>query len=172
MEQAKIQKVVEEHYPAMRFVGKKYTDADRDPVSEGFDRAWEECNAGNWFAPLEKLPRPAGMENGVVGLMGMNGPNNFEYWIGVFAPEGTPVPEGYEYADLPALSAGVCWLFGQPPGIFWMHEYCAAELLGEGLKPFPQETSRWCSFERFNNPRYTTQDAAGNRILDYGIFVG
>jgi len=103
--------------------------------------------------------------------LGMAGPGNFEYWIGVFAAEGAPVPEGYEYADLPASSAGVCWLFGKPPGIFWMHEYCAAELMGEEMTPVPQETSRWYAFERFNNPRYTEPDAEGNRILDYGIFI-
>ena len=171
MEQAEIRKIVEEHYPAMRFIGKKYTDADRDPVSEGFDRKWNEWMVNNWFGPFEKLPKPAGMENDVIGLMGMNGPDNFEYWIGEFTSEGTPVPKDYEYVDLPALSAGVCWLFGQPPGIFWMHEYCAAELLGEGLKPFAEGTARWYAFERYNNPRYTTPDAEGNRILDYGIFI-
>ncbi len=36
-------KVVKEHVPALRFIGKRYTDADRD-AQGGFAARWEE-----WF---------------------------------------------------------------------------------------------------------------------------
>lgn len=36
----------------------------------------------------------------------------FEYWIGMFFPEGTSVPENYEYADIPWGFIGTCWIYG------------------------------------------------------------
>ena len=47
------------------------------------------------------------------------------------------------------------------------HEMCLEELKSLGLK---RKEDDWC-FERYNCPRFTTPDEAGNVILDYGISI-
>jgi hypothetical protein len=172
MEQAEIIKVTQESLPALRLIGKRYTDADRHPELGSYAHKWGEWMENGWFGALAALPAADGAETGYIGLMGVAPPDTFEYWIGVFAPAGTPAPEGFVFADLPAAEVGVCWIRGTEPGIYWMHEYCAAELLGEGMEvPGSGDSARWFAFERYNHPRFTEPDAAGDVILDYGIYL-
>ncbi|MDR3209350.1 MAG: hypothetical protein LBT36_01805 [Oscillospiraceae bacterium] len=166
---AGIIKVTRERYPALRFIGKRYTDADRAADDGSFSTQWEAWFAGGWFDALEMLPAPDGVESGRAALMGTNG-EVFEYWIGVFCAENTPVPDGFAYADLPEQSAGVCWIHGKEPAIYWMHEHCAAELLSEDMTPLAPG-ARWSCFERYNGARFTERDEDGNAVLDYGIFI-
>ncbi len=37
----------------------------------------------------------------------------FEYWIGLFTPETTLAPDGFEYVDFPERQLGVCWVYGK-----------------------------------------------------------
>src|SRR5690606_42059855 len=50
-------------------------------------------------------------EGAYIGLMRSAG--DFEYWIGMFFPVGTPAPEGYDFVDLPACTFATCWLYGR-----------------------------------------------------------
>ena len=111
-------KVVKEHVPALRFIGKRYTDADRD-AQGGFAARWEEWFREGRFAALEALGMAPEHGNAYIGLMRFA--DGFEYWIGVFVPSGTPVPDGYDWIDLPETTFGTCWLYGREDSgeLYW-----------------------------------------------------
>ena len=96
--------------PAVRFIGKKYTDFDH----------WGEWFANGWFDTIEAAM--GGVEaitkiwengGGYVGLERRRDGVLTEYWIGMFAPAGTAVPETFASMDFPKTALGVCWLYGR-----------------------------------------------------------
>jgi len=171
-----ITKVSTETLPALRFIGKRCGD---NPAY--FVPKWREWFANGWFQKLDGLPSPENIENGYIGLMGCSGTmEDFEYWIGVFVKAGTPVPEGYAYADIPEGIVGVCWLKGREDNgeIFGetVHELCVNKLRENGFVSLREDFKgagkvwNWF-FERYNCPRYTEKDADGEVILDYGVYI-
>lgn len=162
-------KIYKQSIGATRFVGKKYGDADR--VDGSFGAKWGEWFANGWFGSIEKLyggKLTDIYEDGdaYVGLM-RDGPDGvFEYWIGMFMPEGAGVPDGFSYIDFNAGSLGVCWVYGSEPDIYMREGECGSRLLEEGY----EITADWC-FERYGCPRFTTPDDKGNVILDICFFV-
>lgn len=166
---AKIVKAEKCSFPACRLLGRRYTEADRQDGS--FAHKWGEWFAGNLFAALEHLPLPEGDEfydGAYIGAMRM-ADGEFEYWIGMFFPEDTAVPEGFESVDLPAGSCALLWICGNEASgeIYGMsaERLCQAELDRRGWR---RKEGGW-HFERYNCPRFTNPDAAGDVILDYGI---
>ena len=105
-----ITRVFRDKVPAMRFIGKRYPD---------FGPWWGDWFANGWFDRVEEAM--GGTEailklwengGGYVGLERRAENQPFEYWIGMFAPEGTPVPEGFDSVDFPAGSLGTVWIRG------------------------------------------------------------
>lgn len=173
---AEIIKVVKEHFPALRFIGKCYTNADRGEEG-GFGNKWGEWFQNGWFAELEKLGEPKEIENGYLGLMGCS-ESEFQYWIGIFFSENTPVPDGFASIDFPEGDVGICWIYGSEQGdnIYGMHDACIEKLRENGMdkyrSDFQGEYENWCwFFERYNCPRFTTPDENGKVILDYGVYL-
>ena len=160
---AEIIKVYKEHQPALRLIGKRYTDADM--LNGGFGHLWGKWFQNNWFAALEGLGEVKGIENGYLGFMGSH-PG--EYWIGMFLPPNTVAPEGYEFIDLAEGDVGVCWIKGKnyDGSIYGMHEKCL-----EKLKENRMDKHGGFFFERYNCPRFTEKDDQGNVILDYGVYL-
>ena len=106
---AKIIRTYRQKVPAMRFIGRKYLDADR--VDGTFAAHWGEWFKQGWFEKLQSTFDPQALyEDGVatVGMMRWKEEEPFEYWIGVFCPEGTPVPEGFLSRGLSACNAWCC----------------------------------------------------------------
>ena len=104
----------------------------------------------------------------------MRGCPDFEYWIGMFLPAGTAVPEGYESVDLEAGDVGVCWSRGRADdgSLYGMHGACERALGEKGMGDFRKaEDGRAYFFERYNHPRFDERDEQGNVILDYGIYL-
>lgn len=64
--------VQREQLPALRFIGKRYTDADRDP-NGGFAERWDEWFRGDRFAALEALGPAAAHSGAFIGLMRVRG---------------------------------------------------------------------------------------------------
>lgn len=162
--------VCKEQLPALRLIGKRYTDADRG--NGGFGHKWGEWFQNGWFAPLEALGEVKNIENGYLGFMRCY--PNFEYWIGMFLPADTPVPDGYSHIDLDAGEVGVCWIKGREDdgSIYGMHEKCLEKLKENGMGEYRKaEDGRAYFFERYNCPRFTEKDEQGNIILDYGIYL-
>lgn len=171
---AKIIKVYKELLPAVQFIGKCYTNADRK--NGGFGEKWGEWFQNGWFEALETAGKQPEIENGYLGLMLYNPhdtADSFAYWIGLFFTPGTPVPTGFESFLLESGSAGVCWIQGQGDGsLYQMHENCIQKLGENGMDHYKMDDkNRICCFERYNCPRFTDADENGNVILDYGVYL-
>lgn len=169
-----ITKTYAESVPAMRFIGICYSDADR--VNGGFGVKWGEWFQNNRFEPLLKLTTEAFKESypdadDSIGFMRWKEGEPFQYWIGMFVSAGTPVPEGYDYVDLPAARLGVCWLHGPELELFANEPKCAEKLASEGYEVIQDTSGAWVFFERYGCPRFTTPDADGNVILDICHYI-
>ena len=156
----KILEVKKESFPASRFIGKKYTQSPN----------WGEWWENDWFSVLEKNERLSVNGDAYIGAVhivdGMP-----EYWIGMFFPVNTEVPEGFDFVDIDSLDYAVCYLQDKEgSGDFYTmetHNLCLEKLKSFGFK---RKEDDWC-FERYNCPRYTMPDNNGNVILDYGISI-
>lgn len=167
---AEIIKVYREHLPPVRFIGKRYTNADR--LNGNFGHKWREWYQNDWFSPLEKLGKVEHIENGCLGFMRCH--PNVEYWIGMFLPCDTPVPDGYDFIDLEGGNIGVCWIKGNDTdgSIYAMHEKCIERLKENGMSLYKEGADdRAYFFERYNCPRFSKKDEQGNVILDYGVYL-
>ena len=156
----KMLEIKQESCPATRLIGKKYTGGAN----------WGEWWENNWFEALEAMPALAFNGDAYIGAVHIVG-GMPEYWIGMFFAEDTEVPEGFEYVDIEPLNYAVCYLQDKEnSGDFYTmdtHNQCLVELKAQG---FIRKEDDWC-FERYNCPRFTTPDKAGNVILDYGISI-
>ena len=146
-----------EEWPACLLIGKRGAD-------------WGQWWANGWFEPIEK--HPALPENGDAYIGAVRVVNGApERWIGMYFPLGTPVPEGYEAVEIPAKAYAVCYLRDREgSGEFYAmetHRRCLEALQAQGMTRAEDD---WC-FERNNCPRFTTPDAEGRVILDYGIAI-
>lgn len=165
---AEIIKVFKEEVPAMRFIGKKYQDYN----------GWGEWFANGWFDVIEN--RMGGTEK-ILGIwenagayVGLECRKNGElqqYWIGMFTPEDTEVPQGFEYIDFPKSSLGTCWIYGREEEVHGSVGNCWKALQNEGFEIAVDENGVEMSFENCLCPRFTTPDEKGNVILDYCYFI-
>ncbi len=160
--------------PAMRFIGIKYGDEDR--VEGGFGQKWGQWFQNNLFQPLEQLVTEElkGQyedSDAYVGLMRYKEGEPFQYWIGMFLPQGSEVPEGYGYVDMPAAKLGNCWLHGQKWEICGKEDKCAERIMQEGQEIVTDEEGAYWFFERYGCPRFTTPDEEGKVILDVCHYV-
>ncbi|MCL2194698.1 MAG: GyrI-like domain-containing protein [Oscillospiraceae bacterium] len=159
MSKAKIAKVYTEPFPASRFIGKCYTNADR--VDGMFGAHWDAWHEQGWFDQID----PSG-NNHAIGLMYEDGDfdTTFQYWIGYFMPADATVPEGFAHVDFPASELGVCWVHGKEEDIFGQEGSC-----GEKLEKKYTLNANWC-FERYTD-RLDSPDKKGKVILDICFFI-
>ena len=159
-----IKNVYRESFPAVRLIGRRYSG------EENFKKLWEKSFREGLFGPLEALPQLEGHDGGYIGAMRI-ADGMLEYWIGLFLPAGTAVPEGYDFADIDAMDFAVFWRYGsdQTGELYGLeaHNECLAQFPEHG---FLRREDDWC-FERYNCPRFTEPDAEGKVILDYGISI-
>ncbi|RKJ21406.1 hypothetical protein D7X48_05505 [bacterium D16-50] len=165
---AEIMKVFKEEVPAMRFIGKKYHDYG----------GWGEWFANGWFDVVESsMGGTDGIlaiwENGgaYVGLERRKNGQLAEYWIGMFTPENTIVPEGFEYIDFPKSSMGTCWVYGKEEETHAAVCNCRKALQDAGMEADTDCSGAETSFENCLCPRFTTPDEKGNVILDYCYYI-
>ena len=173
------------HFPAMRLIGKRYTDADRG-ADGSFGNRWGEWHGNGWFNLLEGAAKPVDGEYGQLGLMTFRTDhqhlppeeNGFTYWIGIFFPPETPVPDGFDHLDLPESDVGINWIYGSDSNgeIFGSEPHTASyNKLNENdwgeLNQSAGGEKLIVFFENYTCPRYTTPDEKGNVILDYGFYL-
>jgi len=155
-----ILEIRKEHCPAARLIGRRYDNAPD----------WSEWWANNWFETLEAQPRLSFNDDAYIGAVRI-AEGRPEYWIGMFFPEGTEIPGGFEAVEIPPLDYVVCYLYGtEGSSEFYAmgtHEQCLNALRSAG---FVRRENDWC-FERYQCPRFTTPDEHGCVILDYGISI-
>ncbi len=165
---AEIIKTFKESVPAMQFIGKKYPD---------FGGWWGDWFSNGWFDQLENAM--GGVDSilkiwanggGYVGLERRCDGQPFEYWIGMFTPADTYVPEGFESVDFPAVGLGTCFIYGKESEV---HDTsgCRRAIENMGMEIWRDERGGIWSFENCLCPRYTTPDENGNIIMDYCYFV-
>ncbi|MBS1370926.1 MAG: GyrI-like domain-containing protein [Lentisphaeria bacterium] len=168
---AEIVRVYREKLPALRFIGRRYTDGDR--VGGTFASCWREWFERRWFAPLEALGTLPENGDAYLGFMHCSKAEGggFEYWIGMFFPAGTEVPKGYGCVDRPAGEIAVCWIRGDEAGGGLYGEKAAAMCL-ERIREAGWEAARspWI-FERYCCPRFTMPDGEGKVILDFCVYL-
>ncbi|MDR1670058.1 MAG: hypothetical protein LBR76_08875 [Oscillospiraceae bacterium] len=156
-----IVKVSKQRLPALRFIGKKYG------ANENFGAKWGDWHQNGWFDLLEQNGASSENNDSYIGAKRIQN-GVLEYWIGMFFPEGAPVPESFESVDIPASAAAVCWVYGgsaaEVSGLE-AHSLCLAEIAKRG---YARKEDDWC-FEMYNCPRFTDPDEKGNIILDYAI---
>lgn len=165
---AQIINVLKESMPAVRLIGKKYTNADS--VSGGFGHKWGEWFSNGYFNALKQCEMVKGVSDDYVGAMRIT-PDGFEYWIGLFMSPASEAPEGFEYQDIPEGDIGVCYLYGNPDS-GELYSMQAQKACWEKFKEKGWSLSRsaWC-FERYNCPRYTQPDDKGKVILDVCVYL-
>lgn len=169
-----IVKTYKQAIPAIRFIGIKYSNKDR--INGSFGAKWEEWFETDRFNKLESFVTDDFMSvyedfNTYIGLMRWKEGEEFEYWIGKFLPEGTVVPEGYQYVDFSKANLGVCWLHGAVPEVFGKEKECAKKLSEEGYEIVTDDIGAWWFFERYEPARFTKPDESGKVILDICHFV-
>ena len=156
----RILEIKKESCPASRFIGKKYIDFPN----------WGEWWENGWFEALEQLPWLPINDSGYIGAVHIVS-GKPEYWIGMFFPAETAVPNGFDCIEVGPTDYAVCYLYAKDmdPELHSMdtHNACLDALKAVG---FQRKEDDWC-FERYNCPRFTTPDALGNIILDYAISV-
>jgi hypothetical protein len=171
---AEIRKIYKQDVPALRFIGKKYGDNDR--VDGMFGKYWDEFFQNEWWALIAKhsdKDMKVLYEDGdaYIGLMRHKDNEPFEYWVGIFMPEGTLVPDGFTYHDFSKATLGVCWLHGSENEVFMQEKKCALKLMEAGHTIAKDIEGATWFFERTVHPRFTTPDEDGKIILDICFYV-
>ena len=97
-----IVKIYRQPVPGLRFIGKRYGNEDR--IYGNFGAKWGEWHENGWFDVLASLYEgdiSTIVEDGdaYIGLSRREEGKSFEYWIGLFMPEGTACPEGFAHID-------------------------------------------------------------------------
>lgn len=159
--------------PATRFIGKKFSDSDR--VDGGFGKFWGDAFGQDWFGTIthaaggaEKCSEYFEDAGAYIGLMCAGDGVEFEYWVGMFTPAETPVPEGFEHVDFDESEIGVAWLKGTEGEVYGKEQKCFEAMQKDGITF--SERKKWWFFERYQCPRFTMPDENGEVILDICFF--
>jgi len=147
-------KTYKQDISAMRFIGKKY---------ESGASAWNDFD-GELLKVKLGIKHKDVNEDGdsIIGLMSHRA--GFEYWLGFFMPEGTAVPEGFEYEDFPEAVVGTAWVYLCEEGD-GIEPMAFEKLQTDGFEPIDD----WW-FERYHPMRSST-DKNGYAILDLCWFL-
>ncbi len=170
----KVTSLYREHMPALRFIGKRYTPADLNADGLLMDK-WNEWFQNGWFNLLSNLPGLPGYEG--VAHTGYHNGAETAFWIGMMFSKDTPVPEGFDAADLPAGHVAVCWLRGyRETGELFRpnaRNLCLTRIREAGYTmkmDFDGEPCKW-TFERYHHRRFFIPDDEGRITLDYCVYV-
>lgn len=167
-------KVYSQIMPKTRFIGKRYLPEDR--INGSYSSKWDEWFEHGWFSCIENMYKGNLTDffadsDAYIGLICVKPEERSEYWIGMFLPEGTEVPEGFSYVDFPESKLAVVWVKGNIPAIYSMVEACINQINMEGFTFEPNEKGEFWYFERYNCPRFTSPNENGEVILDICLFV-
>jgi len=170
---AEIIRIYKEPVPAYRFIGKQYSNADRQDGN--FGHIWGRWYEMGWFTLLREWGPAKGADSEHIGFMRCFETEmeaNFEYWLGMFFPPGTDVPEGFDCIDLPAGELAVAWIKGDDDGeLFALEIECERRFKKNGLHWWRDAKGQECFFERYDEKRFMIPDIYGNVILDYCTYM-
>jgi len=164
-----IKKITKQELPALCFIGKKCIETTETVNVLNLLDNWQ---LKGWFNVIEKqsdIDYKTFCEGGnaYINLVRKKDDGLYEHWMGMFTPEGTKVPQGYEAIDFPKSTLAVCSVYGKRDEIAGYETECRNKLTEEG---FAVEKDQWY-FRRFNWHRFFEDDIYGKRLLDYCYFL-
>jgi len=160
-----IKKVTRQKLPALRFIGKKCVETTETADILKLLAKWQ---LNDWFDEIENqsnIDLKTFYEDGnaYINLMRKKDDGLYEYWMGMFLPKGTNVPQGYEAIDFPGSTLAVCSVYGKKDEVIGREIECRNKLAEEG---FAIKSDQWY-FRRFNWRRFFAVDIYGKRFLEY-----
>jgi len=168
--------VCRQEIPAMRFIGIEYGEEDRKDGN--YSEKWLQWHRNGLF---DRIRNAAGgsdvchelYEDGdaCVGLMRTKRGEPFRYWIGMFVPKGTAVPDEFDYLDFPEADLGAVRVTGKEDETTDREKDCLFELGRAGLEAIKDSEGAWWCLERYGCPGYAGPDEKGNVILDICYFI-
>ena len=174
-------KVYKQSVNKLRFIGKKYDNANRVDGSFGVKVKWDEWFEHNWFKIIEDNISSNYNDtfedgNAYIGLLRNKPKEPFQYWIGMFTPENTQVPIGFKHIDFPKSELGVCWVCGKKEHVCFnegieIFEQCNEKLKNEGMDHIHDNENVYWIFERYSHTRSKVQDENGKIIIDICCFL-
>jgi AraC family transcriptional regulator len=159
-----IKDVYQQELPALRFIGKKYIETSETVNVLTLLDNWQ---LNGWFDSIEKqygkdLKTFFDGGDSYINLV-QKKDGLFTHWMGMFMPEGTNVPEGYEALDFPQMTLGICRVYGKRDEIVHYEAECRNKLTEEG---YAIDNVPWY-FRRFGWRRFFEIDVYRKRLLDY-----
>jgi len=174
-------KSFKQNLEAQRFIGKKYDNANRLNGTFEVKTNWDEWFKNGWFEAIKtqvrKNPNNTREDGDVCVALNRNKSGEpFQYWIGMFTPANTEVPNGFDYVDFPKSEIGVCRVYGKAEKIYMNEDIsimdkCNDKLKEEGMNHVHDEIHVCWAFERYPCSRFPTSDEEGNGILDCCFFM-
>jgi hypothetical protein len=160
-----IKKVYQHELPALRFIGKKCIETSETANVLNLLDNWQLKSRFDDIEKQSAIDYKTFFEGGdaYINLVRKKDGENFEYWMGMFMPEGTEIPQGYEAIDFQKMTICVCRIYGKRDEIVNYETECRNKLTEEG---FATENVQWY-FRRFNWRGFFEEDVYGKRLLDY-----
>ena len=165
-------KTFRQETPALRFIGKKYTEPLVDSVYDTILNNLNDWRFNYRFDAIAKTDKDLKTlyegANAYISLMRKKDGQFLEYWLGIFMPKEAAVPDGYEKIDFPQSALAVCSVYDKRNVVIHYDADCRKKLADDGLKR--QEDENWF-FQRFNWRTFFEEDEYGKRIVDYCYFL-
>lgn len=154
-------------FPKLYIVGKEITDdmAKPNPIPD----FWTKCINENIFKDIEQEYNEKLYDSSYVGYMFMTNETEFIYVCGMLLKDPVLSPEQYISYEIDAFTGAIGWIQGKEPDIY-IKEHSLTEKAAEEAG-YVYDIEKNFSIEAYVDPRYTTPDENGNRIIDYYIPV-
>ncbi|MGV0168135.1 hypothetical protein ACRYI5_05965 [Furfurilactobacillus sp. WILCCON 0119] len=135
-----------------------------------YNYAWLDWEMTDKFKKLETINKP--LDPARIGLLVFDG-DEPTYWIGKWFRKGQQVPEGFEAITVPASSAAVAWVNGNPDtgDIFGQRamEMAKKELILRHLMTDADWDNLAYAYERYDPARFQPEE--NPTTLDYVFYV-
>jgi len=167
---SKIIKIYQENIPSLRFIGKKYSNNDRK--NGNYSHLWKE-----WFESDNNIKISSNIINFNledyneinIGLCRANNDGQFEYWIGMFAPVNTIIPNGFESIVFNNTKVMTFYIKGKEPDIYKQEDRCLQILKQQGYS-IKNINGYQITYERYIPSRFS-EDVDNDRIIDICLII-
>ena len=154
--------------PALRIIGKKFTESSDDSCFKAVLAQLDNMRLNGMFEVIEKSAANSG--DSYICLIRKTENDSYEFCLGIFVPDNTKVPGGYETIDLPKSTLNVCRVYGKKNAIVRYDTECRKKLTEEGIYYHEDEACAQWFFLRFNWRTFFEEDKFGKRIVEYCYF--
>ena len=166
---------------ATKFIGIKYNNANRINGKFEVKPKWNEWFQNGWFESIQmkinKNPNDTFISDSFfIGLLRNKPGEPFQYWIGMFTPEKTEIPEGFTFINFPKSELIVCQIYGSIEHVYLnksidIFNQCNERLKKEGLNHVHDKNDVCYTFERYESKKSIIPDEKGNIILEICFFA-